>query len=73
MKTTKTAEDYSALMSDIKEGDSDGLYIVDSGRGRIVNAYDQADFGLVQRGDYFGESNFLKCSVSLITNIIFRV
>ena len=56
-------------MSGIKEGDSDGLYIVDSGRGRIINAYDQADFGLVQRGDYFGESNFLKCSVSFSTNI----
>ena len=66
-KTAKSSEQYQALISDIKEGDSDGLYLVDSGRGRIINPYDGADFGLVQRGDYFGESNFLKCPVRIST------
>lgn len=64
-KSAKSSEQYQALISDIKEGDSDGLYLVDSGKGRITNPYDGADFGLVQRGDFFGESNFLKCPVSI--------
>ena len=64
-KSAISSAQYQALISDIQEGDSDGLYLVDSGRGRIVNPYDGADFGLVQRGDFFGESNFLKCPVSI--------
>jgi len=59
-------------MSDIKEGDSDGVYIVDSGRAKIINPYDNSDFGLVQRSDFFGESTYLKCPVSLILIIIIR-
>lgn len=72
-KMSKNAEQYRALISDIKEGDSDGLYLVDSGRGRIINPYDQADFGLVQRGDFFGESSYLKCPVSINLLMEFRV
>ena len=63
-RTSTTAKQFSELMHDIKVSDSDGIYIVDTGRAQIINPYDQHCFGTVQRGDFFGESTFLKCPVS---------
>ena len=63
-ETTETAKGFSELMHDIKDTENDGIYIVDTGRASIINPYDQHSFGSCLRGDFFGESTYLKCPVS---------
>ncbi|TNV73380.1 hypothetical protein FGO68_gene4626 [Halteria grandinella] len=55
-----TAEKYSNLMNHIQEKECDGVYIIDTGRCSVVNPYDNYHFASLSRGDYFGESHFLK-------------
>lgn len=59
-----TAEKYSNLMNHIQEKECDGVYIIDTGRCSVVNPYDNYHFASLSRGDYFGESHFLKIPVS---------
>ena len=38
--STAALEKYSGLMNNITEQDCEGVYIIDSGRCKIVNSYD---------------------------------
>ena len=48
------------MMSELREKDSDGMYIIDTGRCKLVNPYDNFQISTISRGDFFGEANTLK-------------
>ena len=54
-------EAYSQSMKRItKDKMSDGIYIIDSGKCRVVNPSDGREFKMLLKSDFFGESEFLK-------------
>lgn len=64
-QAAETAGKYSGLMSNIQEKECDGVYIIDTGRCKVVNPYDNHQFTSLTRGDYFGENHFLKIPVRI--------
>mmetsp|Transcript_23184 Transcript_23184/g.22680 ORF Transcript_23184/g.22680 Transcript_23184/m.22680 type:complete len:101 (+) Transcript_23184:1712-2014(+) len=61
MRTSvEQAQEYNSLLKNIRESDGDGVYIIDTGRCKIINPYDKSVFNTIQRGDYFGENESLK-------------
>ncbi|CDW75604.1 tpr repeat protein [Stylonychia lemnae] len=66
LKTTvDNVGEYSHLINDIKELETDGVYVIDTGKCLIVNPYDNYQISTIQRGDFFGESHELKVPVKI--------
>ena len=49
---------------------TEGIYLIDSGRCKVVNPHDTHVLTSIQRGDYFGASHYLKTPVSLFKTYI---
>jgi len=64
-QTAETAADYDALAKSLHEKESDGVYVIDSGKCAVLNPFDKQTMGVISRGDVFGESQELRVPVSI--------
>lgn len=50
-------------MNELNKEETDGIYIIDTGKCKIVNKNDNQEVVSLSRGDFFGESHQLKMPV----------